>query len=207
MRCILYFLILLICFSPLTANDVISVASQDATQYFAKDLDSDKIFSVFALEGNYSNEFTKIFMVVFENNYGAKFIDYELQKEVIKEKIKYSEPVFEQPNSLLEKKLQKPELTFKIKANLYENSELLKKRETLSLDINLLDIDTGLILKSYKKSFHFKYRPKIIYLIAFIIFIIVVSRFLIYLNNGYNVKAIVVFSMILIFLSIVWYIY
>ncbi len=203
------YLCLFLCFfsMSLQAKKITEHVLNDIDKHFSNNLILDKVFVISGLEGNYANDFSRILISYLQKKHNISFVDYEIQKDILLEKIKYSEPVFEKSTSPLDKKLVKPDYAFMLKSNLIQEKVLMKNKKTLSVDLKLLDIDTGIIISTYNKTFENKEKPNILYLIIFICLVFIISRVLIFFKNGYNVGFIVIFSMLIIFFSVAWYIY
>ena len=165
---------------------------------------STKVVTITDFKGNFAEEFSKE-LISFLVNRNFLVVDYDLHKMVLDENIKYSEPVFDDKYSDSLPNLVSPDIAIFGSANRQRSNFLFKQREHLDFEVNLIEINTGIIIYSTNDRIVARYNPPILLLIILIVLILAAARWFIYLKKGYNVRYVLISAMTLITMIIVWF--
>ena len=165
----------------------------------------DRVVTITEFKGNFSQEFTRELISYLVNIRNITVVDYDIHKMVLDENLRYSEPVFDDKYSDALPSLVSPDISIFGSANRQKSNFLFKQREHLDYEINLIEINTGIIIFSKNDRIIARYNPPILLLIILILLILAVARWYIHLKKGYNVRHVLIIAMSLITLIIVWY--
>jgi len=176
------------------------------TDDFVAQFPSDKIYTVTEFSGNYADEITLQLINALRTKKNIQFVDYDDQKMVISESLKYSEPVFDGKYSDSMPNLSTPDYMIHGTANLQRSNLLFKQKEHLDFMINLTDLSTGITLLNISERIQYRYNPPILLLITVLVLILAIARWIIYLKRGYNVMYIIIAAMLLVTLIVVWWV-
>lgn len=195
----LMFYTLGLCFS------VDDIALNSISEALKKSLNSGDILIFSELEGNYANDFSKKLISFLEKEHNVNFVDYDIQKDVLLKKIKFSEPVYINPDLKLSESLEKPKYMLNLKANINFDRHLLVRRESLGYELTIINIDNGIIQNTIKDFFILKQKISVVFIISIIVIILLLARLIIFLNKGYNVKPVFFITSLSIIIVIAWY--
>ena len=178
----------------------------DIYQKIAENIPENKILTITDFKGNYADEFTRGLVSYIQANKNVSFVDYDIHRLVLEESMRYSDPVFDDRFTDAMPRLTSPEISIFGSANLQKSNILFKQREHFDYEVNLVELNTGLILVNINDRMQVRTNPPILLLIILIALIIAVARWIIHLKNGYNVRLIMSIAMGVITLIVVWYV-
>lgn len=196
-----YLILFLVLTSILLAKD----KNSNYYEAIARQIPQGKVLTITEFRGNYADEFTRNLISNLKNRSDISFVDYDIHRKVLEESLKYSEPVFDKKHSSGMPVLTSPDLGIIGSANMQKSNFLFKQKEHLDFNVNIVDLNSGVIILNVNERIQMKKNPPILLLIIVILLIIAVSRWIIFLKNGYSVLFITSFAMFLITLIIVWY--
>ena len=174
-------------------------------EQIAEKIPATKVITITELKGNFADDFRRELTAYLVNTKNITVVDYDLHKMVLDENLRYSEPVFDDKYSDAMPQLVSPDISLFGSANQQKSNFLFKQREHLDYEVNIIEINTGIIIYSLNDRIITRYNPPILLLIILIVLILAAARWFIYLKKGYNVRYVLMGAMALITLIIVWF--
>jgi len=200
MRYLRLLIILLLCFAFLNAKITMNSLYESIIAQFPED----KVYTITDFSGNYAKDFSQNLRATLLRK-NILYVDYDIHQKVLQETLKYSEPVFDDKYQQNMPSLITPEILISGNASLQKSNFLFKQKEHLDFQVTLIEMDTGLILRTTNDRVQFRYNPPILLLIIVIVLILAVARWVIYLKKGYNVRHIIVGAMLVVTVIVVWW--
>ena len=173
---------------------------------FLSPFPDEAVYTVTDFRGNYANEFTTQLINDLRTKKNIQFVDYDDQKMVLHEMLKYTEPVFDGKHSDGMPNFVSPDYMIRGSANLQKSNILFKQKQHLDYELNLFELSSSLNLLNVNERIRYRYNPPILLLIILIVLILGIARWMIYLKRGYNVKSIIIASMLLVTVILVWWV-
>jgi hypothetical protein len=199
-HCSLVLIILLI-----TTTVLLSEKRSLITSDILQNLPHDKVYTITEFKGNYAPEFTRELIQILRSEKNITFVDYDIHRMVLDENLRYAEPVFDDKYSEGIPSLISPDISIIGSANRQKSNIIFKQKEHLDYDITFIELATGIILDNINGRVQVRYNPPILLLIFVIALVLLIARWIIYLQRGYNVRAIVVCAMAVVTFIVVWY--
>jgi hypothetical protein len=165
------------------------------------------VITITEFTGNHAHEFTQAFKsFVTTHESDIDIIDFDMQRAVLMESLRYSEPVFDDRFIDVMPSLRTPDVSLMGASNLQRRGFLLRRRQHLDFQVNLVEIQTGIILLNLSDRILISHNVPIVLLAILIALILGITRLIIHLRRGYNVFWFIVGALFIIVLIIVWFI-
>jgi len=177
----------------------------DIFRRIAEHIPENQVLTITDFKGNYASEFTRALMSYLQVHRNISFIDFDIHRMVLEEQIRFSEPVFDDKFTDEMPRLISPDIGIIGSANQQRSNVLFKQREHLDYEINLVDLNTGLILLNLNDRIQTRYNPPLLLLGIMIVLILAIARWIIHLKKGYNVFTVICIASFFVVLIIVWY--
>jgi len=177
----------------------------DIFRRIAENVPEGQVLTITDFRGNYAAEFTRALMSYLQVHKNISFIDFDIHRMVLEEQIRFSEPVFDDKFTDEMPRLISPDLGIIGSANQQRSNVLFKQREHLDYEINLVDLNTGLILLNLNDRIQTRYNPPLLLLGIMIVLILAVTRWIIHLKKGHNVFTVICVASFFVVLIVVWY--
>jgi hypothetical protein len=194
-------LVLFLLFACLFAREI----NTDIFRRIVEHVPEGKVLTITDFRGNYATEFTKAMMSYLQVHRNISFIDFDIHRMVLEEQMRFSEPVFDDKFTDEMPQLISPDIGIIGSANQQRSNILFKQREHLDYEINLVDLNTGLILLNLNDRIQTRYNPPLLLLGIMIVLILAIARWIIHLKKGYNVFIVICIASFFVVLIVVWY--
>ena len=171
----------------------------------AEHVPENQVLTITDFRGNIASEFTGALMSYLQIHKNISFVDYDIHRMVLEEQIRFSEPVFDDKFTDTMPQLISPDIGIIGSANQQRSNILFKQREHLDYEINLVDLNTGLILLNLNDRMRTRYNPPLLLLGIMIVLILAIARWIIHLKKGHNVFKVICVASFFVVLIIVWY--
>jgi hypothetical protein len=180
---------------------------EESFEFMMSRLPQGSVVTITEFTGNFADEFTqgfKSFVTTHESD--VNIVDFEIHRVVLLESLRYSEPVFDDRFADTMPSLRSPDISLMGSSNLQGRGFMLRRRQHLDFQVNLVEIATGIIILNHNERIIIRHNIPYLLLAILIGLILGVTRLIIHLRRGYNVFWFIAGALFLIVLIIMWFI-
>lgn len=178
-------------------------ASEEVFTAITQKIDSLQVITYKAFSGNDDQEFQKSLIAKLTQSKKFKVLAQEDLKELFDYNLTFSEPIFK--DKMQAGQFSTPYQVISGSSNYHKSSRFFKQTHYLKIEVKVSNISNGTVTLLFNKEYTQKEQINAIYILLFALIIIITARMINQFFKGYHSKIIYISALIIVILSIIWY--